>query len=265
MANHSSTSKIKVWDGPVRLFHWTFVILVLFCWFSGEWRGERFPYHAYAGYAAGIVLLFRIIWGFAGSSYAKFTDFVYSPGKTVQYAMQVMSGKPPRYVGHNPLGGWMIILMMLVIGFTIVTGVIAPSWHDVEEIHEFMGENIIILLVAIHLLGVIVDSIMTRENLARAMVTGTKPAELYEGSPVDAKGGGAGRAIIVAVVALGLGLGTAAAIDFKNIVTTEKNHQIEGYKRYLARKAAEEAAKAKAAAEQQGQTAPAENAAPPSN
>jgi cytochrome b len=261
MANHSSAAKIKVWDGPVRLFHWTFVILVLFCWFSGEWRGERFPYHAYAGYAAGIVLLFRIIWGFAGSSYARFSDFVYAPGKTVKYATQVMSGRPPRYVGHNPLGGWMIVLMMLVIGFTIVTGVIAPKMHEVEEIHEFFGENIIIILVAIHLLGVIVDSIMTRENLARAMVTGTKPAALYEGSPADAKGGGAGRAVIVAAVALVLGIGTAVAIDFKTIVDTEVNHQIEGYKRFMERRKAMEAAKA--SAEQQQQQAPAENAAPP--
>jgi len=259
MANHSSSAKIKVWDGPVRLFHWTFVILVLFCWFSGEWRREQFPYHAYAGYAAGIVLLFRIIWGVAGSSYAKFSDFVYSPGKTIKYAMQVLSGRPPRYVGHNPLGGWMIVLMMVVIGFTIVTGIVAPVWHDAEEIHEFFGENIIILLVALHLLGVIVDSIMTKENLARAMVTGTKPAELYEGSPQDAKGGGAGRAAIIAVVALVLGVGSAVAIDFKGIVDTEVNHQIQGYKRYMERRAAEEAAKA--ADEQK----PAETGAPPSN
>jgi cytochrome b len=144
-----------------------------------------------------------------------------------------------------------------------VTGVIAPTWHEVEEIHEFFGENIIILLVAIHLLGVIVDSIMTRENLARAMVTGTKPAELYEGSPSDAKGGGAGRAAIIAVVALVLGVGTAVAIDFKGIVNTEVNHQIEGHKRYMARKAAQEAAKAAAA--QQQEQAPDQTGAPPSN
>jgi cytochrome b len=249
MVNGTGARKIKVWDVPVRLFHWTFVILILAAWFSGEWRGERFAYHAYIGYAAGIVLFFRLLWGFVGSSYAKFSNFVYSPIATIKYGLSVLKMSPARYVGHNPLGGWMILLMIVVIGITIVTGILGPIWHDMEEVHEFLGENIILLLIALHLIGVIADSILTRENLARAMVTGTKPAELYEGSPPDVSGGGAKRALIVALVSLVVGIGGAIAIDFKGIVDTEVSHQIEGRKRYMERKAAEEAA-AKAAAEQ---------------
>ena len=249
MTTGSGAAKIKVWDAPVRIFHWTFVVLILAAWFTGEWRGERFPIHAYIGYAAGIVLFFRFIWGFVGSSYARFTDFVYSPGATIKYAMQVLKAAPSRYVGHNPLGGWMIILMIVVIGVTIITGILGPVEHDMEELHEFLGENIILILVGLHILGVIADSIMTKENLARAMVTGEKPAELYEGAPQNYSGGGAKRALIVALVALVVGIGGAIAIDFKGIVDLEKNHQIEGYKRYMERKAAEEAA-ARAAAEQ---------------
>lgn len=252
MADSTSARKIKVWDVPVRLFHWTFVVLILFAWFSGEWRGERFAYHAYVGYAAGIVLFFRVLWGFVGSSYAKFSDFVYSPVATIKYAFKVLKLSPPRYVGHNPLGGWMVVLMIVVIGITIVTGILGPVWHDMEEVHEFLGENIILLLIALHLIGVIADSILTRENLARAMIFGSKPGELYEGSPPDATGGGAKRAMIVALVSLIVGIGGAVAIDFKGIVDTEVNHQIEGRKRYMERKAAEEAA-AKAATEQEQQ------------
>jgi len=255
MTTGSGKAKIKVWDAPVRIFHWTFVVLILAAWFTGEWRGERFPYHAYIGYAAGIVLFFRVIWGFVGSSYARFSDFVYSPGKTFKYALEVMKAAPSRYVGHNPLGGWMIMLMIVVIGITIVTGILGPIEHDMEELHEFLGENIILILVGLHLLGVVADSIMTKENLARAMVTGEKPAELYEGSPKSYTGGGAKRAFVVALVALVVGIGGAVAIDFKGIVDLEKNHQIEGYKRYMERKAAEEAA-AKAATEQSAPVAP---------
>ncbi len=255
MANDSGAGKIKVWDVPVRLFHWTFVVLILFCWFSGEWRGERFPYHAYAGYAAGIVLFFRFLWGFVGSNYARFSNFVYSPGKTLKYARQVMSFSPPRYVGHNPLGGWMIVLMIVVIGLTIVTGILGPIRHDMEELHEFLGENIILLLIGLHLIGVIADSIMTKENLARAMVTGEKPADLYEGSPPNVSGGGAKRALIVALVALIVGIGGAVAIDLKGIVNLERDRQIEFFKRYQARKAAEDAA-AKASAGQEQPATP---------
>ena len=249
MANGSGGAKIKVWDLPVRLFHWTFVVLILAAWFTGEWRGERFPYHAYIGYAAGIVLFFRILWGFVGSNYARFSDFIYSPGKTFKYALEVLKAAPSRYVGHNPLGGWMIMLMIVVIGVTVVTGVMGPVQHDMEEIHEFLGENIILILVALHLLGVVADSIMTKENLARAMVTGEKPAELYEGSPKSYTGGGAKRALVVALVALLVSLGGAIAIDLKGIVNLERDRQVEFFKRYMERKAAEEAA-AKAAAEQ---------------
>jgi cytochrome b len=249
MATGSGTAKIKVWDAPVRIFHWTFVVLILAAWFTGEWRGERFPIHAYIGYAAGIVLFFRVIWGFVGSSYARFSDFVYSPGKTLKYALEVMKAAPSRYVGHNPLGGWMIMLMIVVIGVTIVSGILGPIDHDMEEIHEFLGENIILILVGLHILGVIVDSIMTKENLARAMVTGEKPAELYEGSPKNYTGGGAKRALVVLLVALVVGIGGAIAIDFKGIVSLERDRQVEFFKQYQARKAAEEAA-AKAGAEQ---------------
>jgi cytochrome b len=249
MATGSGEAKIKVWDAPVRIFHWTFVVLILAAWFTGEWRGERFPYHAYIGYAAGIVLVFRIIWGFVGSSYARFSDFIYSPGKTFKYAFEVMKAAPSRYVGHNPLGGWMIMLMIVVIAVTVVTGIMGPVQHDMEEIHEFLGENIILILVALHILGVVADSIMTKENLARAMVTGEKPAALYEGEGRHFTGGGGTRSLVVLLVALVVGIGGAVAIDLKGIVDTEKNHQIEFFKQYQARKAAEEAA-AKAAAEQ---------------
>lgn len=110
---------IYVWDRFVRFFHWSLVLLFVTSYFSGE---EEHWIHVYSGYAILVLLALRIIWGFTGSQYARFRDFLYAPRKVIAYLKALLSGqKPARYIGHNPAGGMMVLVMFLtlsIIGFS---------------------------------------------------------------------------------------------------------------------------------------------------
>ncbi len=213
MTTESSSKQIKVWDPLVRLFHWTLVISFLVAYLSGE---ELQQVHIYSGYLITGLLVLRIIWGFIGSRHARFYDFLYSPREITSYLKSLISGKPKHYLGHNPAGGVMVILLLISLGSTVATGLImdsgantlsgapamqnAPSdrtWlarededdddeafetegrednEAMEEIHEFFA-NFTLFLVFFHVAGVIVSSRLHRENLVRAMITGKKTAD----------------------------------------------------------------------------------------
>jgi cytochrome b len=169
--------EIKVWDLLVRILHWSLVIAVLGAWLTRE--GED-PRHLQLGYAALAIVAIRIVWGFAGSRHACFSDFVSSPRATVTYLKDVVRYREPRHIGHNPLGGWMILVLLATIAGICITGWLyttdrfwGVAW--VGETHEVLTD-VLIALVLLHILGVIFTSIRQRENLVKAMVTGTKRA-----------------------------------------------------------------------------------------
>ena len=110
---------VKVWDIWVRLFHWSLVGLFVVAYFTAE---EENIVHIYSGYAVLVLIVFRVFWGFFGSKYARFSDFVYSPRQVIQYIQEMVAGKPQRYLGHNPLGGWMIIALLAGLVVVTVTG-----------------------------------------------------------------------------------------------------------------------------------------------
>lgn len=112
----SNNQSVKVWDIGVRLFHWSLVAFFVVAYFTAE---EENILHIYAGYAVLGLLIFRLIWGFIGGQYARFSDFIYSPGHVLKYARSLVTGQPQHYLGHNPLGGWMIVV--LLVGLTVVT------------------------------------------------------------------------------------------------------------------------------------------------
>jgi len=197
-------SKVKVWDLPVRVFHWSLFILFFIAYFTGD---EDNLVHIYSGYIICGLIVFRIIWGFVGSRYARFNDFVYSPGAVAGYLKSLLAGKPQHYLGHNPAGGWMVLLLLLSLvlvswsGLEVygaeghgplaydATPVISAAYADDhddenggmesdseefwEELHEVLS-NFTLFLVIIHIIGVAVSSHQHRENLPRAMVTGYK-------------------------------------------------------------------------------------------
>jgi cytochrome b len=185
------SKQIKVWDPLVRSFHWILAASFLLAYASGE---DFLTLHSWAGYTIGIALLVRIVWGFIGTPYARFTDFVTSPGKAFQYAKDALFMRAKRYIGHNPAGGLMIVTMIVSLLITTFTGIalfgaaeqagpmaslFAASgsiWEDpLEEVHEFFA-NFTLLLVAIHVAGVIVESMLHRENLVGSMINGFKRA-----------------------------------------------------------------------------------------
>lgn len=168
-------SEIRVWDPLIRLCHWSLVTAVTLAWISHEGWGV---WHEWFGYAVLAVLAVRIPWGFIGPREARFSAFLASPGATLAYAKRVLAGNEERHLGHNPLGGWMIVLLMVTL-----LGVGASGWLYttdeywgvawVEHLHEGLA-NFLLLLIALHVAGVIFTSWRHRENLVAAMFHGRK-------------------------------------------------------------------------------------------
>lgn len=202
-----TTTRIKVWDPAVRLFHWLLVVLFAVAYLSEDAESL----HVYAGYGVLGLIGFRLVWGFIGTRYARFADFIYGPSAVARYARALFSGKPVHYLGHNPIGGWMIVLLLLSLFGTCWSGlklyaeedgkgplaqapaIVASAWagedeHEGgnaegeafwEEAHEMLT-NLTLLLVFIHIAGVFVASRLHGENLARSMVTGYKEEQGHD-------------------------------------------------------------------------------------
>jgi cytochrome b len=185
-----SQELVKVWDLPVRIFHWLLVAGFIVAYLTED---ELLTIHVWAGYLVFGLLLFRLVWGFIGNEYARFSNFLCSPVKSVIYIKEVAALKAKRYLGHNPAGAAMIMLLLVSLLMTSITGfavygadqgagplanMVGSSYEKIwEEVHE-ISANFTLLLVFVHILGVIVESFIHRENLAKAMWNGyKKPAE----------------------------------------------------------------------------------------
>jgi len=180
---------VKVWDIVVRIFHWGLVLAFIISFVSED---DFMQVHAYAGYFIGALLLMRTLWGVVGSRYARFSDFVKPPAEVNAHLQDVMHFRSKRYIGHNPLGGWMIIALIVSLSLTVMTGLVTygaaehagplanlmfglPGFiaDGFEELHEGLA-NFTLLLVFIHVLGVAFESLVHGENLVSAMITGKK-------------------------------------------------------------------------------------------
>jgi cytochrome b len=166
---------IPVWDGLVRVLHWSLVLTVATAWLTRHSPGR---WHEWLGYATLAIVALRTIWGFAGSGYARFADFVRPAAVTAAYARDVISGREARFIGHNPLGGWMVIALLSLVVLVGLTGWLyttdrywGVAW--VEALHDTLS-NILFLFVALHIVGVVVTSVRHRENLPAAMLHGRK-------------------------------------------------------------------------------------------
>lgn len=167
----------KVWDPLVRAFHWSLVLSFAVAWLSAdEWKSL----HEVAGYGAAGLIALRVVWGVIGTRHARFTDFVRSPATVIAYARDVLTGRERRYLGHNPVGGVMILALLASMAGLCATGWLATTdafWglEAIEETHEALA-NLMLGLVALHVGGVLLASVRHGENLVRAMVTGRKRA-----------------------------------------------------------------------------------------
>lgn len=166
------STSIRVWDPFVRFFHWSLVLSYAAAWASAE---EFESLHEQTGYFVLTLIGLRLVWGLIGSRHARFSDFVSGPASVRDYLRSLRSGRPRHYDGHNPAGGWMVLGLLAGLVATGVTGVaMGGGEHELwEEIHE-VAANLTLLLVVIHVSGVVVSSLLHRENLVRAMITGNK-------------------------------------------------------------------------------------------
>lgn len=167
--------QVRVWDLFVRVFHWSLVLTFALAWFT---RHSSEAIHQWAGYAAGALVIMRIVWGVAGTRYARFRQFVRGPTATIGYLRAVVSGSEARYLGHNPAGAAMIIALLGAMAVTAFTGWMMTTdafWGVgwVARVHETAAQGTL-LLVLLHLAGVALASFRHRENLVGSMLSGFK-------------------------------------------------------------------------------------------
>ena len=165
---------IRVWDPFVRTFHWALALSFAVAWLAPEDQ----PLHALAGYVVGALVLARLAWGFVGPRYARFSQFVRPPGAVVDYLRSIAAASERRFVGHNPTGGAMIVVMLASLAATAATGWMLTTdafWGSIamQRLHSVLAHGVL-LLVFLHLGGVALASLRHNENLVRAMVLGVK-------------------------------------------------------------------------------------------
>lgn len=198
---------VGVWDPVVRVGHWTVVVAFTVAYIVED---ELLTVHVWAGYIVGATVAFRLVWGFVGSQRARFSDFVYRPRTVIAYLSDLVRFRARRYLGHSPAGGVMVIALLAMLAGTVITGLmtyaadkkagpLAPLYAAGEppgpqdrvrsdqgetrdgeesaigELHDLFA-NLTLILIVLHVLGVALASIVHRENLVVAMITGRKRA-----------------------------------------------------------------------------------------
>lgn len=207
-----ASNEIKVWDVFVRLFHW---VLAAAFFLAYATEGKPRWIHVNAGYLIGVLVVLRVLWGFIGSRHARFSDFIRSPREVFRHLKDVALFKARRYLGHDPAGGAMIVALLAFLSLTVISGMQLHGAKDkagpfasltlpaleqsvfadggekkrhggegkeergewLEEVHEVFA-NITLLLSLIHIGGVLLVSLETRENLIRGMISGCKRAPI---------------------------------------------------------------------------------------
>lgn len=176
------TSRILIWDAPTRVFHWLQVISIAGAYSISE--SERYrDVHVALGYILLGLIVFRLLWGFVGTRYARFSSFFFKPGEIIAYLLSLFKGKSKHYLGHNPAGSVSVWLLLSFGLFICVTGVMALQDDAGDAVVAMHGvaTKIMLAVVLLHILGVLVSSVLHRENLLRAMIIGSKSGEIDEG------------------------------------------------------------------------------------
>ncbi len=174
--------KILVWDAPTRAFHWLQALCFLGAYLTSDSEKYR-DIHVTLGYILFGLIVFRLLWGFIGTRYAKFSSFLFKPSQIIGYILSLFKGKPEHFIGHNPVGSiaiWLLLGLGLTLGVTGMMLLQDDVADIVEEIHEY-ATNAMLVVIGLHLIGVFMSSFLHKENLARAMVTGSKSGESAQG------------------------------------------------------------------------------------
>ena len=197
-STETEITSVKVWDWPVRVFHWTLAASVIGAYVTGESEDFERLHHTLGWVAAGLIA-FRVVWGLVGTRYARFSEFIRGPAQVWAYIKSLRSGQPQHFVGHNPVGAVAVILLMALVALSVYTGWLAlaedaDEW--LEEAHE-IAANTLITVVLVHVIGVLWSSRTHGENLLKAMLTGRKTAP--SGAGIHRNWGVLGLAMLMAV------------------------------------------------------------------
>ena len=228
---------MTAWDLPTRLFHWSLVALVAAAWISyryAEALGDvTLVWHRGIGLAILTLVVWRVLWGFAGSATSRFATFVRSPAAALAYARDLIAGKSRHFLGHNPLGAWMILALLCVLATDAGFGLFAvddndltggPLYRLVSEDankfathwHEEIFDAVLLPLIALHIAANVFYGRVKKEPLITAMVTGMKPAGAYEDAQcIGAAGRPMLRAALLLVLAAAIVLGAIFGLGGK--------------------------------------------------
>ena len=180
---------VPVWDAFVRCFHWSLVTLFAISVASGKLGGEWIVWHMRSGYAILALVVFRLIWGFVGGEYARYTSFLTGPIRGIKFAKGLLGKTPQHVIGHNPVGGWMVVVLLVLLAAQAglglfsndeiaTTGPLARYVSDETSItlmsrHRSIGDGLLIL-VGIHIAAVLFHVFVKKEGIVRAMFNGRK-------------------------------------------------------------------------------------------
>lgn len=200
---------IPVWDLPTRLFHWLLVAGIVAQYVTAEWLDNAMQWHFYVGYGVLGLIIFRVIWGVVGPRYARFAHFLRGPGAVVSYVRQLPHRNTQHAAGHNPLGGWFVMLMLLLVLTQAISGLfmtddvfldgpyrhtVSDSVLDVMSFLHHQGFNALVAIIALHVGAIIFYAVYKKQNLTRTMVSGK--------APVSAEGIASSRLLLALAVAL---------------------------------------------------------------
>jgi len=187
--------QVRVWDLPVRIFHWVLVALLLFQVVSGKIGGSLIEWHLYCGYAVFVLVVFRVLWGFAGSTSARFASFLVKPAAALSFGARLLSRRAETYAGHNPLGGWMVIALLVSLALQVGTGLFSNDGISTDaplaalvsiEVSDLLTDLhrlnfwVVVLLAAVHTAAALYHWLALKEDLIGAMFTGVKRLHAHE-------------------------------------------------------------------------------------
>lgn len=195
------TTSVRAWDGPTRIFHWMLVGLMISAWASMRYapavNDHMLAWHRWNGYAVLVAITWRLLWGIAGSSTSRFRSLLHRPSSAAGYAIDQLRGKQRPFLGHSPLGSYMVLALLAVVGAQALMGLFVvehndltygplyklvseQTYHRITAIHVRFYYYVILTLVAFHVAANAVYTLVKKDPLIPAMITGRKPAATYE-------------------------------------------------------------------------------------
>ena len=181
-----------IWDLPTRLFHWTLVVLIALQFATAKFGFLSMDWHFRFGYATLVLIVFRVCWGFVGSQSSRFSQFVRGPAVVIRYVRSQFSTNPQTSIGHNPLGGWSALVLLASVLTQAVSGLFASDGIDTDgplsdtisssavkiftRVHLW-NENILLVLIVLHIVAIALYLLLRNDNLTMPMITGKKNVE----------------------------------------------------------------------------------------